>query len=185
MARLPQKWLPSTIKPGTLLQSGALQTGPTPSIGEKPPNWNCINSPNGKLEASKGGLTRHCLPDPSVFSVSQSGSSDWCRQEKKKVSRWKRFLAAAKDNLSPILCHSPEFWSWVSGRVWCGTALEKSLIFCSSKGGMGRDPELSIKPRVPTGPPAHDQIPDEPPKLLLVKILPFSAHQSWIKNMRK
>ena len=47
--------------------------------------------------------------------------------DKEKVSRWKRFLAAAKGNLSPILCHSPEFRSWVSGRVWCGTALEKSL----------------------------------------------------------
>ena len=50
---------------------------------------------------------------------------------------------------------------------------------------MGRDPELSIKPRVPAGPAARYQIPDEPPKLLPVKILPFSAHQSQIKNMRK
>ena len=35
----------------------------------------------------------------------------------------------------------------------------------------------------PTGLPARDQIPDEPPKLLEAKILAFSGHRSQMKNM--
>ena len=47
---------------------------------------------------------------------------------------------------------------------------------------MGRDPELSIEPRVCVGLRVHDQIPNKPAKFLLAKILAFSAHKSWIKN---
>ena len=158
MARLPQTWLLSPTKPGTLLQSSALQTGtPSPFCREKPPNWNSISpqtenikrpwgAPRG-IYQNAGGC--HSTPD-ALLPILQYLVFLWMEGQAGTDKRIKSCPQGIRDLGSckgqPLsLPFSAIAWSSTvesQGRVWSGSPMAGGLwpqripsILRSPKGG--------------------------------------------------
>ena len=110
---------------------------------------------------------------------SQSRCPAWCGEGKRKVSSRQRKPQQLLGQ--PLPRSPPQPWSSAAetaGRVWSGQGavagepwrsglreiLQPSALL--GEGGVERNPWATDQAEGPTGPPAHDSIPDEPPNLL-------------------
>lgn len=189
-------WLPSLTRPVTLLQSGTLQTG-APILRKKYANWNCIGSPNGKCQTilicTLGDLpkTSRCHEEPdALFLILQylmflrvKAWTDSTREEKvssRQQTPWQ--LQTATSLHSQLQPGGPQSSQQVR---YDGAQVQRNpSTHCSPKGGQHRERRWAFHlAKVHAGTPAHDQILDKPPQLLLAKIFTFSANQSYIKKI--